>query len=89
MDILAKVIYVISKPLMHIFYISVKTGVFPTRKTISKLIPILKNSAKTDIGNYRLERLFHTSLDNFENVQDMYEIQVSTVSVQLYPHLMP
>ena len=57
---------------MHICNISFKTGVFPSRKEIAKLIPIFKSGAKIAIGNYRLERLFHTSLDNFVNIKDMH-----------------
>ena len=73
MDIVApKVISVISKPLKHICNISFKTWVFPSRKKITKLIPVFKSGAKVDIGNYRLERLFHTGLDNFVNIKDMY-----------------
>ena len=45
--------FVVSKPLMHICSISLKTHVFPSRMKIAKIIPIFKSDAKTDRGNHR------------------------------------
>ena len=80
MDIVANVIPVISKHLMHICNNSFKTGVFPSRMKIAKIKLIFK-SAKTDIRNYRpisllpqlkngFETLFLSRLDNYINAKD-------------------
>ena len=76
MDVVAKVIPVISKHVTYICNIPFKTGVFPSRMKIAKIKPIFKCGAKTDIGNYRsiyilpqfskmMEKLFLSRLDNF------------------------
>ena len=82
MDVVAKVIPVISKPVTYICNIPFKTGEFPSRMKIAKIKPIFKCGAKTDIGNYRpiyllpqfskmLEKLFLNRLDNFINAEDI------------------
>ena len=74
MDTVAKVTSVISKPLAHICNISFKTGVFPTRMKIAKVIPMFKSGTK--VTNYRsisllpqfskiLEKLFLIRINSF------------------------
>ena len=53
MDTVAKVVSVICKPLAHICNISFRTGVFPSRMKIAKVIPMFKSGTKTDVTNYR------------------------------------
>ena len=72
----AKVVSVICKPLAHICNISFRTGVFPSRMKIAKVIPMFKSGTKTDVANYRpisllpqfskiLEKLFLTRINSF------------------------
>ena len=49
----AKVVSVICKPLAHICNISFRTGVFPSRMKIAKVIPMFKSGTKPDVTNYR------------------------------------
>ena len=76
MDTVAKVVSVICKPLAHICNISFRTGVFPSRMKIAKVIPMFKSGTKTDVTNYRpisllpqfskiLEKLFLTRINSF------------------------
>ena len=53
MGTVAKVVSVICKPLAHICNISFRTGVFPSRMKIAKVIPMFKSGTKTDVTNYR------------------------------------
>ena len=53
MDTVEKVVSVICKPLAHISNISFRTGVFPSRMKIAKVIPMFKSCTKTDVTNYR------------------------------------
>ena len=55
MDTVAKVVSVICKPLAHICNISFRTGVFPSRMKIAKVIPMFKSGTKTDVTNYSLQ----------------------------------
>ena len=76
MDTVAKVISVICKPLAHICNGSFKTGVFPTRLKIAKVIPMFKSGIKIEVTNYRpisllpqfskiLEKLFLIRINSF------------------------
>ena len=76
MDTVAKVVSVICKPLAHICNISFRTGVFPSRMKIAKVIPMFKSGTKSDVTNYRpisllpqfskiLEKLFLTRINSF------------------------
>ena len=47
MDTVVKVVSVICKPLAHICNISFRTGVFPSRMKIAKVIPMFKSGTKT------------------------------------------
>ena len=73
MDTVVKVVSVICKPLAHI---SFRTGVFPSRMKIAKVIPLFNSGTQTDVSNYRpisllqqfskiLEKLFLTRLNSF------------------------
>ena len=76
MDTVAKVVSVICKPLAHTCNISFRTGVFPSRMKIAKVIPMFKSGTKTEVTNYRpisllpqfskiLEKLFLTRINRF------------------------
>ena len=78
MDTVAKIVSVICKRLAHICnnIISFRTGVFPSRMKIAKVIPMFKSGTKTDVTNYRpisllpqfskiLEKLFLTRINSF------------------------
>ena len=49
MDTVAKVVSVICKPLAHICNVSFRTGVFPSRMKIAKVIPMFKSATKTEL----------------------------------------
>ena len=66
----------ISKPLAHIFNLSLSTGIFPSALKIAKVIPVFKKDDPHTFSNYRpisllpcfskiLERLIYNRLDNF------------------------
>ena len=76
MNIAKHVITTIIKPLTHVFNTSFKTGVFPDKLKIAKIIPIFKAGNKENCTNYRtisilpqfskiLEKLFNTRLSAF------------------------
>ena len=68
MDTVAKVVSVICKPLAYICNISFRTGVFPSRMKISKVIPMFKSGTKTDVTNYRpISLLLQFSKKTWEN----------------------
>ena len=56
-DISSKIIILcsnlIAKPLVHIFNLSVRQGIFPNMLKSSKVIPIFKKGDKTNMSNYR------------------------------------
>ena len=76
MNIVKHIITSIIKPLTHIFNTSFKTGVFPDKLKIAKVIPVFKSGIKEDCSNYRpisllpqfskiLEKLFNSRLSAF------------------------
>ena len=76
MNIVKRVITTIIKPLTHVFNASFKTGVFPDKLKIAKIIPIFKAGNKENCTNYRpisllpqfskiLEKVFNTRLSAF------------------------
>jgi sarcosine oxidase/L-pipecolate oxidase len=48
----------ISKPLGHIFNVSLEQGVYPERMKYASLRPIYKTGEKSDMSNYRPISLF-------------------------------
>ena len=78
MAIVANVILIISKPLMHICNNSFKTGVFPSTMKIAKIKPIFKSGAKTN-GNYRPISLL-PQLNNFLEKLFLSETTLSTLT---------
>ena len=76
MNIVKHIITLILKPLTHIFNTSFKTGVFPDKFKIAKVIPVFKSGIKENCSNYRpisllpqfskiLEKLFNSRLSAF------------------------
>jgi len=53
MFLVQKVANQITKPLCHIYNLSVACGIFPDSIKCSKIIPIFKNGSKQDPNNYR------------------------------------
>ena len=45
--------------LSHIFNMSLKEGVFPDKMKISKVTPIFKERAKTNVENYQIQMLLN------------------------------
>ena len=86
MDTVAKVVTVICKPLAHICSISFRTGVFPSRMKIAKVIEMFKSGTETDDTNYRpisllpqfskiLEKLFLTRINSFFKRQQHFKFE--------------
>ena len=82
MYIIKNVIKSIVKPLVHIFNMSLVTGIFPDDMKISKIIPIYKAEENNLFCNYRpisllsqfskiLEKIFNNRLLNFINVNNI------------------
>ena len=76
MKIVKKLIYGISKPLIHIFNLSFQTSQFPNKMKIAKVIPLYKTGDKHHITNYRpvsllsqiskiSEKIFNDILEKF------------------------
>ena len=70
------------KPLVHIFNLSLSTGIFPSEMKIAKDIPLFKNGNKSDFSNYRpisllsqfskiLEKIFNERLQQFLNANNI------------------
>ena len=66
----------IEGPLMHIFNLSIKDGIFPKKLKIAKVIPAFKTGDKSELSNYRpisilpcfskiLERIMYNRLINY------------------------
>ena len=51
--LIKQVIHQIKSPLVHIFNLSLITGVFPEKLKISKVIPIFKSNNRSNPHNYR------------------------------------
>ena len=78
---------VISKPLCHIFNMSVNSGVFPNELKSARVVPLYKKGSKTCSGNYRpvsilsivskvYERIVYYKLINYIEVNDLlYTLQ--------------
>ena len=47
------VMYLLLKPLLHLFYFILKISIYPSNMKISVIIPIHKNNNKNNIENYR------------------------------------
>ncbi len=72
-EIVKRIIPLISKPLAHIFNLSLSTGVFPAALKVAKVIPVFKKDDPHVFSNYRpisllpcfskiLERLIYNRL---------------------------
>ena len=53
LDLLKFIDNAIRKPLAHIFNLSLKTGVFPEKLKVSRVVPIFKAGDKKMCDNYR------------------------------------
>ncbi|XP_065650268.1 uncharacterized protein LOC136078422 [Hydra vulgaris] len=81
-NVIIKSIKQITIPLLHIFNLSLKQGVFPDNLKIAKVIPVLKSGDPSDVTNYRpisilscfskiLERVMYNRLYSFLNVNNI------------------
>jgi hypothetical protein len=75
-SVIKQVIIFITKPLAHIFNLSLSSGIFPSALKVAKVIPVFKKDDPHSFSNYRpisllpcfskiLERLIYNRLDNF------------------------
>ena len=76
MALVKNIIEYVAKPLTYICNQSLKTGIFPNKMKIAKVIPIFKTGDKHEFTNYRpvsllpqfskiLEKVFYKRLDDF------------------------
>ena len=70
MIIVKRVIHGISKPLMHIFNLSLQTGQFPNHMKIAKVVPLYKTGDKHQFTNYRPVSL----LPQFSKILEKFSI---------------
>ncbi|XP_065665719.1 uncharacterized protein LOC136087141 [Hydra vulgaris] len=81
-NVIIKSIKQITIPLLHIFNLSLKQGVFSDNLKIAKVIPVLKSGDPSDVTNYRpisilscfskiLERVMYNRLYSFLNVNNI------------------
>ncbi|XP_065680637.1 uncharacterized protein LOC136094560 [Hydra vulgaris] len=81
-NVIIKSIKQITIPLLHIFNLSLKQGVFPDNLKIAKVIPVLKSGDPSDTTNYRpisilscfskiLERVMYNRLYSYLNVNNI------------------
>ena len=77
-DVIKAVSDLIANPLVHIFNLSLSSGIVPTQLKIAKVVPIFKKGDRQDLHNYRpisvlpafskiLERIMHKRLFSFVN----------------------
>ena len=52
-NLLKSIAGVIFEPLVHIFNLSINSGIFPSRWKIARVIPLYKQGDKSDVSNYR------------------------------------
>ena len=82
MWVLSRIAPHVVKPLVHIFNLSLSTGIFPNEMKIAKVIPLFKNGNKSDFSNYRpisllsqfskiLEKLFNEGLQQLLNTNNI------------------
>ena len=76
MYVLSKVTDQIVKPIVHIFNLSISSGIFPSEMKTAKVIPLFKSGDRLDFSNYRhisllsqfskvLETLFNFRLEQY------------------------
>ena len=68
LDLLKSIDTSIAKPLAHIFNLSLKTGIFPNKLKISRVVPIFKNGDKHLCDNYRPISLVNTIAKILEKI---------------------
>ena len=72
-NVVKKCFVVLFKPLLHIFNLSIQTGIFPDELKIASVTPIFRRGENWNLGNYRpisvlpcfskiLERIMHNCL---------------------------
>ena len=68
LDLLKSIDTSIAKPLAHIFNLSLKTGIFPNKLKVSRVVPIFKNGDKHLCDNYRPISLVNTIAKILEKI---------------------
>ena len=78
MALIKQIITCVANPFTHICNVSFRTGVFPDKMKIAKVVPLFKSGDKYMCNNYRpisllpqfskvLDKLFSSRLDKFVN----------------------
>ena len=52
-NVVKKCFGVLHKPLLHIFNLSLQTGIFPDKLKIARVTPLFKGGENYELGNYR------------------------------------
>ena len=83
----------ISKPLAHIFNLSLDNGIFPEKLKISRIVPVYKSGDPKSCDNYRpialvntlskiLEKIVSISLTNHLQINNLlYSVQASIINM--------
>ena len=53
LNVVKKCFGVLHKPLLHIFNLSLQTGIFPDKIKIARVTPLFKGGENYELGNYR------------------------------------
>ena len=96
-DVVKAVKHLIASPLVHIFNLSMSTGIFPDQLKLAKVVPIFKSGDVHLCNNYRpisvlpvfskvFERIIHKRIYNFLHVL-VYFSQVSMVLEIIFLHI--
>ena len=78
----------LSTPLTHIFNVSLRTGIVPSKWKISRVTPLFKDGPRTAVGNYRpisvipvvmklLERIVHDQFHDYLTYHNMFSSEQS------------
>ena len=78
----------LSTPLTHIFNVSLRTGIIPSKWKISRVTPLFKDGPRTAVGNYRpisiipvvmklLERIVHDQFHDYLTYHNMFSSKQS------------
>jgi hypothetical protein len=81
-DFISNFAFTLSRPLQHIFSLSLSTGIVPVQLKIAKVVPVFKAGDRSVMDNYRpisllnafskvLERVVHNRLSAYLNINNL------------------